>query len=103
MSTSGGPKNVEITSCALGGHLLGRGSAVKDQLAEKYPDAAVTHKMGLPLQFSIKADDNQVMGGMAGTCTILQLLTCCTSPSAVAGKVTAGTPERGTEPLTVAG
>mmetsp|Transcript_79843 Transcript_79843/g.171119 ORF Transcript_79843/g.171119 Transcript_79843/m.171119 type:complete len:89 (+) Transcript_79843:81-347(+) len=81
------PKTVEITSCALGGHLLGRGTAVQKELQHKYPQAEVKSTYGFPLQFSITADGQEVLGGLGGTCTILQLLTCCTSPQAVAEKI----------------
>eukprot|EP00418_Pyrodinium_bahamense_P016551 CAMPEP_0179125144 /NCGR_PEP_ID=MMETSP0796-20121207/59172_1 /TAXON_ID=73915 /ORGANISM="Pyrodinium bahamense, Strain pbaha01" /LENGTH=97 /DNA_ID=CAMNT_0020823833 /DNA_START=83 /DNA_END=376 /DNA_ORIENTATION=- len=84
------PSTVEITSCALGGHLLGRGTAVQEAVQQQFPDAEVTNTYGCPLQFSITADGQQVLGGLAGTCTILQLLTCCTSPEAVAKQVPGG-------------
>lgn len=38
------PQTIEITSCALGGHLLGRGDAVKKQLEEEYPEATIENK-----------------------------------------------------------
>jgi len=67
---------VEVTSCALGGHLLGYGNsfakAIKTELpdaevrvarrsptgraARPTPRAQVVHKMGLPLQFSVDVD-----------------------------------------------
>mmetsp|Transcript_47423 Transcript_47423/g.113789 ORF Transcript_47423/g.113789 Transcript_47423/m.113789 type:complete len:101 (+) Transcript_47423:62-364(+) len=75
---------VTITSCALGGHLLGRGGAVRDELQKQLPAAKVTNKVGCPLQFSIAAGDEQVLGGLAGTCTILKLLLCCTGAEDVA-------------------
>merc|ERR1711904_59707 len=78
------PKQITITSCALGGHLLGRGTAVKNAIKEDMPQAEVCNKVGCPLQFSIQADDKQVLGGVQGTCTILKLLMCCTSPKEVA-------------------
>jgi len=78
------PAQITITSCALGGHLLGRGNAVKNAIKEKAPQAEVANKVGCPLQFSIQADGKQVLGGVSGTCTILKLLMCCTSPAEVA-------------------
>ena len=82
------PAKVEITSCRLGGHLLGRAGAVQRAIQSKYPNVQVQNNVGFPLQFSMTADDKQVLGGSAGSCTILQLLTCCTSPEAVANMVT---------------
>eukprot|EP00418_Pyrodinium_bahamense_P094312 CAMPEP_0179038014 /NCGR_PEP_ID=MMETSP0796-20121207/14418_1 /TAXON_ID=73915 /ORGANISM="Pyrodinium bahamense, Strain pbaha01" /LENGTH=97 /DNA_ID=CAMNT_0020734325 /DNA_START=85 /DNA_END=378 /DNA_ORIENTATION=+ len=84
------PSTIKITSCALGGHLLGRGTAVQKAVQQQYPNAEVKNGYGCPLQFSITADGQQVLGGAAGTCTILQLLTCCTSPQAVAKKIPGG-------------
>merc|ERR1711972_1262691 len=83
-ASTAAPSTIEITSCALGGHLLGRGTAVQNSLQEQFPDAEVENRYGCPLQFSISADGKQVLGGLSGTCTILKLLTCCTSPNAVA-------------------
>merc|ERR1719261_737767 len=78
------PTQIKITSCALGGHLLGRGNAVKSAIKQEMPKAEVENKVGCPLQFSIQADGKQVLGGVEGTCTILKLLMCCTSPADVA-------------------
>ena len=82
------PAKVEITSCVLGGHLFGRAGAVQRAIQSKHPNTVVQNNVGFPLQFSICADGKQVLGGSAGSCTILQLLTCCTSPTAVADKIT---------------
>mmetsp|Transcript_133645 Transcript_133645/g.249999 ORF Transcript_133645/g.249999 Transcript_133645/m.249999 type:complete len:102 (+) Transcript_133645:70-375(+) len=68
---------VEITSCALGGHLLGRGSAVQKEIQDQMPQADVKHSYGCPLQFSIAVDGEPVLGGFSGSCTILKLLMCC--------------------------
>merc|ERR1712151_1181978 len=81
------PSSIEITSCALGGHLLGRGTAVQKAVQKQFPNAEVKNSYGCPLQFSITSDGQQILGGLAGTCKILQLLTCCTSPEAVAEMV----------------
>merc|ERR1712100_507144 len=80
---------VRITSCALGGHLLGRGTAVQKAIKGQVPNANVENRCGCPLQFSISVDGKQVLGGIAGACAILQMLTCCTSPSKVAENVVA--------------
>ena len=135
METSNAPSKVEITSCLIGGHILGRGAAVQKQCQAQFPNAAVSHKVGCPLTFSIKADDKpvgtrigsssadqsvnimtcfqllaftlllaQVVSGMSGTCTILQLLTCFTSPSAVVEKASlAGTERPASAPMAVSG
>ena len=79
-----GPTSVEIKSCVIGGHLLGRGKAVERSIKERYPNVNVEHRMACPLSFSIVADGQQVIGGLAGTCTIFKLLTCCETPSHVA-------------------
>merc|ERR1719218_297494 len=84
METAAAPTQITITSCALGGHLLGRGNAVKNAIKQDMPKAEVENKVGCPLQFSIQADGKQVLGGVQGTCTILKLLMCCTSPAQVA-------------------
>merc|ERR1712070_999578 len=78
------PTQITITSCALGGHLLGCGTAVKNAIKQEMPKAEVENKVGCPLQFSIQADGKQVLGGVQGTCTIVKLLMCCTSPGEVA-------------------
>merc|ERR1711988_1821458 len=84
MAEAAAPAQVTITSCALGGHLLGRGNAVKNAIKQDMPRAEVENKIGCPLQFSIQADGKQVLGGVQGTCTIIKLLMCCTSPADVA-------------------
>jgi len=84
---SAAPARVEITSCALGGHLLGRGCAVKKAVEQVMPSAEVEHGFGLPLQFSVTVDEKPVIGGLAGTWAILQLLLCCESPEAIASRV----------------
>mmetsp|Transcript_26447 Transcript_26447/g.51821 ORF Transcript_26447/g.51821 Transcript_26447/m.51821 type:complete len:100 (-) Transcript_26447:445-744(-) len=81
---SAAPSNIQINSCMLGGHLLGRGSAVQSVLQEQFPNAEIKHSYACPLQFSIVTDGKEVLGGLAGTCTILQLLMCCTSAQTVA-------------------
>eukprot|EP00418_Pyrodinium_bahamense_P039026 CAMPEP_0179196104 /NCGR_PEP_ID=MMETSP0796-20121207/97500_1 /TAXON_ID=73915 /ORGANISM="Pyrodinium bahamense, Strain pbaha01" /LENGTH=54 /DNA_ID=CAMNT_0020900489 /DNA_START=22 /DNA_END=183 /DNA_ORIENTATION=+ len=50
------PSTVKITSCALGGHLLGRGTAVQKAVQQQFPNAEVKNSYGCPLQFSITAD-----------------------------------------------
>ena len=87
------PATIEITSCALGGHLLGRGTAVQKAAQQAFPGAKVTNTIGCPLQFSITVDDKPVLSGFAGSCTIMQLLTCCTSPEAVVARVPHGEAE----------
>jgi hypothetical protein len=79
--------NVQITSCALGGHLLGRGNAVQKAIQTEIPGAQVKNGYGCPLQFSVVVDGEPVLGGCSGMMTILGLLTCCTSPQKVAQKV----------------
>ena len=84
------PATIEITSCALGGHLLGRGTAVQKAAQQAFPNAKVTNSVGCPLQFSMTVDDKPIVSGLAGTATIMQLLTCCTSPEAVVARVPHG-------------
>mmetsp|Transcript_14918 Transcript_14918/g.24395 ORF Transcript_14918/g.24395 Transcript_14918/m.24395 type:complete len:101 (+) Transcript_14918:56-358(+) len=81
------PNKIQIASCALGGHLLGRGTAVQKAIQAKFPKADVQNTYGWPLQFSVYVDDKPVVSSLGGTCTILQLLTCCRSPELVAESV----------------
>merc|ERR1712039_329958 len=84
-----GKPTVEITSCALGGHLLGRGTAVQRAIQEQMPEAEVRNSYGCPLQFSITVNDKQVLGGLSGTCAILQMLMCCKRAEGVANDAVA--------------
>lgn len=83
------PQTIEITSCALGGHLLGRGDAVKKQLEEEYPEAKIENKKGHLLQFTVEKDGKPVMGKTfsEGATTMVGLLMCCKSPRSVASQV----------------
>eukprot|EP00978_Attheya_sp_CCMP212_P022270 scaffold66225_cov39-Attheya_sp.AAC.6 len=54
------PAKIEMSSCPLFGHLFRRGTAVKNELHKKYPEAEIEHKLGLPFTFTVKKDNEKV-------------------------------------------
>ena len=83
------PSNIEVTSCVLGGHLLGRGTAVQKELQEKYPEAQVESTKGHLLQFLVVADGETVVGKTyaEGASTMVKMLLCISNPKSVANQV----------------
>ena len=77
-TTAKSPSSIEIKSCAIGGHLLHKGTAVKKELEGQYPGTKVSNEMGLPLQFSIKKDGENVP---LGPLTMIKLVLGRTSPA----------------------
>ena len=83
------PGRIELKTCAVGGHLLGRGKQVQAELAKEYPDATIEHKTGHLFQFSVKKDDTEVVGTTCwdGFTTLGRMVCCCGSPRRVADRV----------------
>merc|ERR1712046_278424 len=47
------PVQVQVTSCALGGHMLCCGKSFVRAIKKEMPEAQVTHKVGPPLSFRV--------------------------------------------------
>ena len=84
-----GPERIELKTCAVGGHMLGRGCAVQKELAKEYPNAKIEHTKGHMFQFSVKKDDEEVVGNSFcdGFTTLGRMMLCCGSPKRVADRV----------------